>query len=329
MAVVGHSTRAFSDKKVHSWRDYLESEVGWAADFSGYDEETFEARLDYIQYGPFGLRNNWMAPVVATRRETGTTSLNERYFLLCVHLEGQVLMSQNGMVNRLGRGDIILTDNTATGQIHCEKPTNTLGLHVPRSVLSHYFPNPERLCNLPLRRDMPYARAVHEMTHSMWREGCNGMDETDGVKSANLLLDLATMAFAMAYRSDVAESAVTSSRLFSIKQHIERELCDPGLTPSIVAENLGISERYLRKLFAMEDDSATKYIQRRRLEKCAAQLASPVWRGRTISDIAFSWGFNSSAHFTRAFRARFGCSPKEYRGQNLTRPPAPRPDPAS
>jgi AraC-like DNA-binding protein len=315
MAVVGHSTSAFSEKKAYHWREYLESEVGWSADFSGYDEETFEARLEYIKYGPFCLRNNWTAPVVAVRRDAGVASLKERYFLLCVHLEGQVLMSQNGTVNRLGAGDIMFTDNTATGQIHCEKPTNTLGLHVPWSVLSHYFPNPERLCNLPLCSDMPYAHAVREMARGMWREGCNGMDEAQGVKSANLLLDLATTAFAMAYRCDAAESAVASSRLFSVKQYIERELCNSELTPTAIAESLGISQRYIRKLFSMEDDSAMKYIQRRRLEKCASQLASPVWRGHTISDIAFSWGFNSSAHFTRAFRAQFGCSPKEYRGR--------------
>jgi AraC-like DNA-binding protein len=58
-----------------------------------------------------------------------------------------------------------------------------------------------------------------------------------------------------------------------------------------------------------------KYIQRRRLEKCASQLSNPMWCGHTISEIAFSWGFNSSAHFTRAFRAHFGVTPREYRAQ--------------
>jgi AraC-like DNA-binding protein len=34
-----------------------------------------------------------------------------------------------------------------------------------------------------------------------------------------------------------------------------------------------------------------------------------------VTDIAFSWGFNDAAHFSRAFRARFGCSPRALRAQ--------------
>ena len=32
-----------------------------------------------------------------------------------------------------------------------------------------------------------------------------------------------------------------------------------------------------------------------------------------VSEIAFAWGFNDAAHFSRAFRERFGCSPRELR----------------
>ena len=34
---------------------------------------------------------------------------------------------------------------------------------------------------------------------------------------------------------------------------------------------------------------------------------------RSISDIAFSWGFSSGAYFSRVFRAQVGVSPTEYR----------------
>ncbi|WP_017522391.1 helix-turn-helix domain-containing protein [Pusillimonas noertemannii] len=34
---------------------------------------------------------------------------------------------------------------------------------------------------------------------------------------------------------------------------------------------------------------------------------------RRVSEIAYAWGFNSIAHFSRVFRARYGMSPFEYR----------------
>jgi AraC-like DNA-binding protein len=42
-------------------------------------------------------------------------------------------------------------------------------------------------------------------------------------------------------------------------------------------------------------------------------LGDPAQHGRAISDIAFACGFNELSHFSRAFKARFGQSPRHYR----------------
>jgi len=34
-----------------------------------------------------------------------------------------------------------------------------------------------------------------------------------------------------------------------------------------------------------------------------------------VGEIAYGRGFNDAAHFSRAFRERFGCSPREWRQQ--------------
>jgi len=34
-----------------------------------------------------------------------------------------------------------------------------------------------------------------------------------------------------------------------------------------------------------------------------------------VSEIAFGLGFNDAAHFSRAFRVRFGASPREWRAR--------------
>jgi AraC-like DNA-binding protein len=46
-----------------------------------------------------------------------------------------------------------------------------------------------------------------------------------------------------------------------------------------------------------------------------ADLCDPALRNRTISDIAFSWGFVDASHFSRAFKARFGCTARDVRAQ--------------
>ncbi|MBI3376628.1 MAG: helix-turn-helix domain-containing protein [Betaproteobacteria bacterium] len=44
-------------------------------------------------------------------------------------------------------------------------------------------------------------------------------------------------------------------------------------------------------------------------------LSSGLHRG--ICDIAYRWGFNDPTHFGRAFRERFGQSPREFRQSAL------------
>jgi AraC family transcriptional activator of tynA and feaB len=70
-------------------------------------------------------------------------------------------------------------------------------------------------------------------------------------------------------------------------------------------------------IFAASKESVSTYILRRRLEECARQLADPRWRGHSISDVAFGWGFNSAPHFSRSFRDLYRTSPREYRLRHI------------
>jgi AraC-like DNA-binding protein len=96
-------------------------------------------------------------------------------------------------------------------------------------------------------------------------------------------------------------------------QSIEMRLSDPDLNIHQIASEHGISSRYLQKLFETHGESFSQYVKLRRLERCRLDLGSPLYAQRTISEILFQWGFNDSATFSRAFRDRYGVSPREYR----------------
>ena len=48
----------------------------------------------------------------------------------------------------------------------------------------------------------------------------------------------------------------------------------------------------------------------------ATKVKRPLNVSRSIGAIAYGWGFNDSAHFSRAFRARFDLSPREWRARH-------------
>jgi AraC-like DNA-binding protein len=111
----------------------------------------------------------------------------------------------------------------------------------------------------------------------------------------------------------VCPEARRAALLTAIREHIRRNLADPGLSPTGVAAAHGVSLRHLHQLFAAEETTPAAWIRRCRLERCRLDLADPRFYPRAVQDIAARWGLTSPAHFSRAFRAAYGESPSDYR----------------
>jgi AraC family transcriptional regulator, positive regulator of tynA and feaB len=88
---------------------------------------------------------------------------------------------------------------------------------------------------------------------------------------------------------------------------IHDHLRDPDLSIDQISMALGCSKRYLHMLFSDRGLTVSEYIWRARLLNCRQDLETQC--NKTITDVAFSWGFSSSSHFSRAFRKFFGIAP--------------------
>ena len=110
-------------------------------------------------------------------------------------------------------------------------------------------------------------------------------------------------------------TAVSVSRLLAAKTHIAEHLRDPGLCTDSVARAVGVTPRHLNRAFATEGTTVAQYVQGRRLDSARVDLAAVSMAEHRIADIACRWGFASQAHFTRLFRARFGCTPSDVRAR--------------
>lgn len=153
--------------------------------------------------------------------------------------------------------------------------------------------------------------------------GAKTLDEMRDDEWACLAQSLAEMTLTLsrepvASASEACPTTTQAALLSRISQTIERRLADPGLTPARVAHLEGISERYLQKLFESIGDNFTHYLRERRLQRSWADLANPAEAHHSVSEIAFRCGFSDAAHFSRAFRDKFGLSPRAFRQQQET-----------
>jgi AraC family transcriptional regulator len=99
--------------------------------------------------------------------------------------------------------------------------------------------------------------------------------------------------------------------------HIERALAfiENNLTAEFtlgeVARAAGYSQYHFINVFKKVTGlTPAGYIRKRRLSEIARDISEGA---RSVSDIAFAYGFNSKENFTRAFKAEHHCLPTEYK----------------
>ncbi len=91
--------------------------------------------------------------------------------------------------------------------------------------------------------------------------------------------------------------------------YIRRELHNPTLCHTSIARTHGMSPRSLDRLFADEDESVVAHIRNARLDGARRDIQDPRSAHTTIGALAARWCFVDPAHFSRAYRARFGVAP--------------------
>ncbi len=107
------------------------------------------------------------------------------------------------------------------------------------------------------------------------------------------------------------EGSTGAGVLTPVMKYLTENFADPDINNADLAKKAGISEVYLRKLFAEKyKTSPRQYIIEMRIA-CAKQLLCET--DNTVSEISSRCGFSGIYHFCRAFKAKTAMTPSEYR----------------
>lgn len=92
------------------------------------------------------------------------------------------------------------------------------------------------------------------------------------------------------------------------RTYVDAHLADAELTPERIREHIGVSRSLLYELFEATG-GVSSFIQARRLDRAFDAIVADQAAQRTLGEIGYDHGFRSDAHFSRAFRQRFGIPP--------------------
>jgi AraC-like DNA-binding protein len=92
---------------------------------------------------------------------------------------------------------------------------------------------------------------------------------------------------------------------------IDQNVMDPDLTPSRFEAHLALSRSSLYRLFEPHGGVGA-VVLRRRLDRSMKAMLTTVTTKPSLPKLVANYGFRSETHFSRAFRARFGVTPRAF-----------------
>ncbi len=285
--------------------------VADATDIRHFSPSLVRGRLGDLRIGVVSS-----SPSIVHHGREHVARTREALFFLQVQLTGNSVNRQDGREAVLSAGDFTLFDATRPYQMLFQGPNKVLVIGIPAVLMQRQVVSPESI----VARRMQYEESVNQLlsdfAYGLWRQCLCCELQPVAANLSSALLNLIGSAYARHAQPAADSSAHLESLRLRIIHFIEDNLSDGDLSPAKIATMLRTSPRYVHTIFSRGGETVSQYIRRRRLEECARLLSNAPRGARTISDIAFDYGFASSTNFGKVFREQYGVTPTEYRRQH-------------
>ncbi len=276
------------------------------------EEEGFQARFDYYDFGSFTVYDISGQPHVICRSAETVRKHDKDSVFLTILMEGEAFVNRRQNFDVLKTGDLMLYD-TNTPYLHgFPRLARQVVFDVPGSEFRRRFPGWDLRDAVHIdgstSSGTTIARSVRK-TFSDVRARKYLAPEPDLVNDIWSALE-------MSHDLVFGGNDLTSYHLGILQRvrgFVRAHIGDPALNTEQVAQEIGMSSRQLNRILAAHGLTVKKLIVSERLNR-AREIINYDRRGRTsLCELAYSCGFSGPSQFSKSFRRHFGHTPSEVR----------------
>jgi AraC family transcriptional activator of tynA and feaB len=272
---------------------------------------TFEATLDAADIGDLSLVS-FETAAMSVVHEKRHFDANAGELLLVRQIAGNLTLEQNAHRVGLEPGHMTLIEPQMIYSARFTNLSRLLVVKFPRRSLAARVGRTDAFIARPLAPQPGEAGLLSQIL-GLLPEHTESLG-SGAPRVADQVLDLLAVMLSKADAGATPRLSHSRAMLgMQLRAAVDRHLQDPAITSDSIAKSVGISLRYANAILGDEETSVSRLILTRRLERCRQALADPTQMHRSISSIAFAWGFSDMTHFGRRFRGSFGLLPSEYR----------------
>lgn len=308
-------------RRIEYWQDAVTGSFAHCAVRVSNTDEAFYGRMVSGNLGPvtFSLaeyRASSGYEIIRSSRHVRQEETDD--FLLQLHLGGgKVGLSQKDRESTLERpGDFSMLDDSVPSTLYCppDSSARAVTASMSRSLLVEQVPQLRDITALHIDGQTGAGRLLSSMVISLASNLESGwLSGTSSARLSGAFIDVLSVALLEAQGTERPRETYAAGLLESIYRFVEKNLSSSDLTVQRVADAHHISLRYLHRLFEQEEVTLGEWIRNRRLDSVSRQLIDPAFQHVPVGKIGASWGLPDPSTFSRAFRARFGMPPRDYR----------------
>lgn len=234
--------------------------------------------------------------------------------ILTVNRAGTALASSRGRVIELQSGDAVLMSGGEVTTFQRVDPGSSISMQVPRTILAPLVDNIDDTVMQRIPGHIDALRLLAGYAAPLFTEDAllsPGIRElVAGHVNDLIALTLGTVDRAAEIAHD---SGVRAARLQAAKSYIAAHSDEHGLSIQRVAARLGVTVRYLQRLFERDGTTFSAYLLDRRLADAHRMLCEAGFDRFPVGAIAYDAGFGDLSYFNRCFRKLYGLTPRDIR----------------
>ncbi len=298
-------------QQYEAWQHVLQNVYG-AWDVMKPTRPGFNAQMTHHAIGGFQIVDCICDPCAAKRTRAEISSDGRESLTIQLVLSGRETIAIDDKPIDLGAGDVLIWNSIRPMSFRVEERLHKISVTMPLARLRSWLPAGWHSIANSLPCVSPGATLLSSVIGSLSPAFLAGTLRNSDALTESVMGILVNV---LGVDHKAEPTTLRGSQLLLVKDYIEANLGNPDLSLAMVAQAKRISVRYLHALFEDEGITVQQHIIRQRLSRCRRELEDPKMAGRTITDIAFSWGFQNATHFSRRFKAAFGVSPQDFRAE--------------
>lgn len=256
------------------------------------------------------------APVMFSRTHHASARAAAGSFKIMWQIAGTSCIQQSGREAMLVPGTWAVYDSTRAYSVNVLDPDSKfVVLFLPQTEAYAWGPAIPRLLGTALSGKGTAEVALSAIGRLL--DDQFSLDSTGQMVVQDSVVALMAAAMRQTGSPDLTTQARVANprKLEEIRAFILDHISESDLSAERIAQAFSMSRRSLYYLFDRVGETPHAFILGLRLEAARKGLGDAREADKTITELAYEFGFSDAAHLSRAFHERFGMSPSGWRAQ--------------